>query len=178
MTPKERAAQIRLVVLDVDGVLTDGRLYYGADGEAMKAFDVRDGHGIKLLMQAGIEVALLTARSSAIVATRARELGVARVMQGQSDKAAGFAALLAAARLGAVACAYMGDDWPDLPVLRRAGLAATTADACAQVRAAAHWIATRDGGRGAVREFAEFILRAQDRFDALLEAHLTAGAHA
>lgn len=178
MTPMERAARVRLVVLDVDGVLTDGRLYYGADGEAMKAFDVRDGHGVKLLMRAGIEVALLTARSSAIVAVRARELGIARVMQGQSDKAAGFEALRAATRVDADACACMGDDWPDLAVLRRAGLAAAPADACAPVRAAAHWIATRDGGRGAVREFAEFILRAQDRFDALLEAHLTAGDHA
>lgn len=178
MTPAQRAAKIRLVVLDVDGVLTDGRLYYGVTGEAMKAFDIRDGHGIKLLMKAGIDVALLTARSSGIVAERARELGITRVLQGQSDKAAGFASLLAQTRVGAESAAYMGDDWPDLPVLRQVALAGTTADACAEVRAAAHWIATREGGRGAVREFAEFILRAQDKFDALLEAHLAAGAHA
>jgi 3-deoxy-D-manno-octulosonate 8-phosphate phosphatase (KDO 8-P phosphatase) len=178
MTPIQRAARIKLVVLDVDGVLTDGRLYYGAQGEALKAFDVRDGHGIKLLLRAGLEVALLTARQSDIVAQRARELGLARVMQGQTDKAAGFLALLAATGVTEEAVAYVGDDWPDLPVLRRAGLAATVADACAEVQAAAHWIAARSGGRGAVREFAEFILRAQDKFDAALESHLSAGAHA
>lgn len=178
MTPAQRAARVTLVVLDVDGVLTDGRLIYGAQGEALKVFDVRDGHGIKLLQRAGIEVALLTARQSDIVACRASELGIERVMQGQADKAAGFAKLLAAAGVDEAACAYVGDDWPDLPVLRRAGLAVTVADACAEARAAAHWIATRNGGRGAVREFAEFVLRAQNKFDTALEAHLAGGAHA
>ncbi len=176
--PHERAQAVRLVVLDVDGVLTDGRLYYSAEGEAMKAFDVRDGHGIKLLMKGGLEVAVLTARSSAIVATRARELGIAHVLQGQSDKAAGFATLLTRTGLRAQDCAFMGDDWPDLPVLQQVGLATTVADACAEVRAVAHWTSTCNGGCGAVRELATFILRAQGKFDTLLTAHQKAGAHA
>lgn len=174
----QRALKVRLVALDVDGVLTDGRLYYGAEGEAMKAFDVRDGHGIKMLMKSGIEVALLTARSSAIVATRARELGIAHVLQGHSDKAAGFALLQKLTGIDASVCAYMGDDWPDLPVLQQVGLATTVADACEEVRAVAHWVAQAEGGRGAVRELARFILRTQGKFDALLRAHQQAGSHA
>jgi 3-deoxy-D-manno-octulosonate 8-phosphate phosphatase (KDO 8-P phosphatase) len=177
MTAAERAARVRLMVLDVDGVLTDGRLYIGAGGELMKAFDVRDGHGIKLLQQAGIEVALLTARSSEIVTARARELGIARVLQGQSDKLAGFDALRAATGQAAEHCGYVGDDWPDLAVLARAGFAATVADAVDEVKAVAHWIAPAPGGRGAVRRLAEFVLRAQGRFDAAL-ARYARGADA
>jgi len=178
MTPETRAARTRWVVLDVDGVLTDGRLYYGAQGEVMKTFDVRDGHGVKLLMRAGIEVALLTARRSEIVATRARELGIRVVLQGQSDKAAGFATLLAAHSVNAQDCAYMGDDWPDLPVLSQVGFATTVADACAPVRQIAHWVASRNGGYGAVRELAEFILHAQGQLEGCLQAHRVAGTHA
>ena len=124
MTPEQRAARVRLVVLDVDGVLTDGRLYYGAQGEALKVFDVRDGHGIKMLLAHRIEVAILSARSSPIVAQRARELGIARVVQGRGDKSAGFRELLDDARIAASDAAYIGDDLPDLPVLRSAGFAA------------------------------------------------------
>jgi 3-deoxy-D-manno-octulosonate 8-phosphate phosphatase (KDO 8-P phosphatase) len=171
MTPQERAARVRLLILDVDGVLTDGRLYYGPQGEALKAFDVRDGHGIKLLREGGIDVAILTARRSEIVAVRARELGVERVVQGATDKVAGFERLVGAATVDAAHCGYVGDDWPDLAVLARAGFAATVADATAEVRAAAHWTTTAPGGRGAVREVAEFILRAQNRLDALLARH-------
>lgn len=161
MTPEQRAAAIRMMVMDVDGVLTDGRLYYGPAGEALKVFDVRDGHGVKMLLAAGIDVALLSARRSEIVATRARELGVGRVLQGQADKAAAFAGLLAEVRLGATDCGYIGDDLPDLPVLRSAGFAATVADACDEVKATAHWIAPQPGGRGAVRALAEYVLRAR-----------------
>jgi 3-deoxy-D-manno-octulosonate 8-phosphate phosphatase (KDO 8-P phosphatase) len=178
----ERARRVALLVCDVDGVLTDGRLYFGARGELIKAFDVRDGHGLKLLRAAGVEVALLTARRSAIVATRARELGIARVLQGESDKGAGLQRLLDATALPAQRVAYIGDDWPDLPCLHRVahdgGLAATVADACAEVKAAAHWIAAARGGRGAVRELCEFILRAQGRFDELLRNYGEAAAHA
>lgn len=177
MTAAERAARVRMMVLDVDGVLTDGRLYIGAGGELMKAFDVRDGHGIKLLQEAGIEVALLTARSSEIVTARARELGIARVRQGQSDKLAGFDALRADTGCAAEQCGYVGDDWPDLAVLARAGFAATVADAAEEVKAVAHWIASAPGGRGAVRELAAFVLRAQGRFDAAL-ARSARGGHA
>jgi 3-deoxy-D-manno-octulosonate 8-phosphate phosphatase (KDO 8-P phosphatase) len=177
MTAAERAARVRLLVLDVDGVLTDGRLYFGAHGEALKAFDVRDGHGIKLLQQAGIEVALLTARTSEIVAARARELGLAHVRQGRSDKLAAFRELAAAVGCEPPACGYMGDDWLDLPVLAHAGLAATVADAADEVKAVAHWIAPAPGGRGAVRQLAEFVLRAQGRYDAALAQHAR-GPHA
>jgi 3-deoxy-D-manno-octulosonate 8-phosphate phosphatase (KDO 8-P phosphatase) len=173
-----RARRVAMLVCDVDGVLTDGRLYIGAQGELMKAFDVRDGHGIKLLREAGIEVALLTARRSDIVAARARELGIARVLQGQADKLAGFTHLLADTGIAADACGYIGDDWPDLPCLQRAGFAATVADGCAEAKARAHWISTADGGRGAVRELAEFILRAQGKFDELLRKHTEGVLHA
>lgn len=168
MTPEARAAAVSLVIVDVDGVLTDGRLYFGPQGEALKAFDVRDGHGIKLLRAAGIEVAILSSRRSEIVALRARELGIARVLQGEADKRAGLARLLAECGRSESQCAFIGDDWPDLPVLVRVGLAAAVADAAPEVRAIAHWIAPAGGGRGAVRQLAEFILRAQGRFDAAL----------
>jgi 3-deoxy-D-manno-octulosonate 8-phosphate phosphatase (KDO 8-P phosphatase) len=171
MTAVERAAQVRLLILDVDGVLTDGRLYYGSGGEAMKAFDVRDGHGITLLREAGIEVALLTARRSEIVAVRARELGVERVVQGAADKVIGFESLCGETGVSEQRCGYMGDDWPDLAVLGRVGFAATVADAAPEVRAVAHWVATASGGHGAVRQVAEFVLRAQGRFDPLLARH-------
>jgi 3-deoxy-D-manno-octulosonate 8-phosphate phosphatase (KDO 8-P phosphatase) len=161
MTPEQRAARVRLMVLDVDGVLTDGRLYYGPQGEAMKVFNVRDGHGIKMLLAAGLRVAILSARRSEIVTARARDLGVDQVLQGQSDKQAGFDRLLADTQLTAEQCGYMGDDLPDLPVLRAAGFAATVADACDEAKAAAHWVAMQPGGGGAVRALAEYVLRAQ-----------------
>lgn len=177
MTAQERAARVRLMILDVDGVLTDGRLYYGPQGEAFKVFDVRDGHGIKLLREGGVEVAILTARRSEIVAVRARDLGVERVLEGQSDKLAGLARLTAQAGVPADRCGYIGDDWPDLAVLAEVALAAAVADAVPEVRAAAHWIAAAAGGRGAVRELAEFVLRAQGRYDGLLARH-RGGSHA
>jgi 3-deoxy-D-manno-octulosonate 8-phosphate phosphatase (KDO 8-P phosphatase) len=175
---RARARRVALLVCDVDGVLTDGRLYIGAQGELMKAFDVRDGHGIKLLREAGIEVALLTARRSGIVAARARELGIARVLQGQADKLGGLRHLLADTGVAPEHCGYIGDDWPDLPCLRLAGLAATVADGCAEAREIAHWVSPAAGGRGAVRQLAEFILRAQDRFDELLRKHTEGVLHA
>jgi 3-deoxy-D-manno-octulosonate 8-phosphate phosphatase (KDO 8-P phosphatase) len=167
---RRRAAAVRLVALDVDGVLTDGRLYFGARGESLKAFDVRDGLGIRWLQDAGIELALITGRSSGIVAARARDLGIRRVLQGQRDKHAALQCLLAQAGGELRACAYMGDDWPDLPVLGAVGLAATVADAPDEVKRSVHWVAPSAGGRGAVRDLASLILRAQGRFDALLEA--------
>jgi 3-deoxy-D-manno-octulosonate 8-phosphate phosphatase (KDO 8-P phosphatase) len=161
MSPEQRAARIRMMVLDVDGVLTDGRLYYGAQGEALKAFDVRDGHGIKMLIANGVDVALLSARSSPIVAIRASELGIRHVLQGQSEKVQGLTELLLDTGLTAADCGYAGDDLPDLPVLRAVGFAASVADASDEVRAAAHWVAPRAGGCGAVRALAEYVLRAK-----------------
>jgi 3-deoxy-D-manno-octulosonate 8-phosphate phosphatase (KDO 8-P phosphatase) len=171
----DRARAVRLVVLDVDGVLTDGRLHFGADGESLKVFDVRDGHGVKLLRESGIDVAILSARRSPIVERRAHELGITHVVQGSADKAAGLGELARTARVDLAQCGFMGDDWPDLAALARAGFAATVADAAAEVRQVAHWVSAAPGGRGAVRELAEFILRAQGRFDALLSRYRGAG---
>ena len=161
MSPEQRASRIRLVVLDVDGVLTDGRLYYGADGESMKVFDVRDGHGVKMLLARGIEVAILSSRSSPIVTQRARELGIRHVTQGQKDKAAGLRDLLTETGIAADQTAFVGDDLPDLPVLTRVGFAATVQDARDEVKAVVHWVAPQPGGRAAVRAVAEFILHAK-----------------
>lgn len=158
---EQRAARVRLMVLDVDGVLTDGRLYYGPQGEAMKVFDVRDGHGIKMLIKHGVEVALLSARNSDIVTARASELGITRVLQGRGDKAAAFATLLADTGIDGEESGFMGDDLPDLPPMRAAGFAATVVDGCNAAQAAAHWISPHPGGRGAVRALAEFILHAK-----------------
>lgn len=171
MSPEQRAAAVRLLVLDVDGVLTDGRLHFGADGEALKVFDVRDGHGVKLLREAGVEVAILSARRSPIVERRAAELGITQVIQGAADKGAAFADLMRSLRVSREHCGYVGDDWPDLGPLSQAGFAATVADATPEVRRLAHWISAAPGGRGAVRELAEFILRAQGRFEEMLRRH-------
>ncbi len=170
-----RAAGIRLVGLDVDGVLTDGRLYFGTRGETLKAFHVRDGFALQLLRSAGIELAIVTGRSSPIVAARARDLGIARVLQGQRDKHAGLRRLLDDAGCAWDQCAYMGDDWPDLSVLGAVGLAATVADAPQEVRRRAHWVAPSAGGQGAVRDLCLLILRAQGRLDGLLRAALQPG---
>jgi 3-deoxy-D-manno-octulosonate 8-phosphate phosphatase (KDO 8-P phosphatase) len=167
-----RAARIRLVGLDVDGVLTDGRLYFGARGETFKAFDVRDGLGIQLLRAAGIDVAIVTGRNSPIVAARARDLGITQVLQGQRDKHASLQRLLSGAGLTAAECAFMGDDWPDLAVLGAVGLSTTVADAPEEVRQRVHWVAPSPGGHGAVRDLTRLLLRAQGRFDAMFEAAL------
>ena len=159
----ERAARVKLMIFDVDGVLTDGRLYFGPGGEALKVFDVRDGLGVKRLHYAGVATAILSSRSSEIVALRARELGIVHLRQGVADKAEGFARLLGASGFAAEDCGFMGDDLPDLPVLATVGFAAAVADAVPEVRAAAHWVAQARGGRGAARELAEFVLRAQCR---------------
>lgn len=168
------ARGIRLAVFDVDGVLTDGRLYYGGDGSEYKAFHVRDGLGIKLLQRAGIQVAIITGRNSPSVSRRAAELGIDHLLQGREDKLDALRELLAAHfRTGAEdlsAVAYMGDDLPDLPAICAVGLGMTVADACPAVLARARWCSVRPGGAGAAREAAEFILRARQRFDLLQEA--------
>ena len=165
-----RAASVRLVALDVDGVLTDGRLYFGARGEALKAFDVRDGLGLRWLQDAGIEVAIITGRRSGIVAARARDLGIRRVLQGQRDKHASLQRVLRQTGLAPQDCAFMGDDFPDLAVLGAVGLATTVADAPEELRRSVHWVAPSPGGRGAVRDLAGLILRAQGRYEDLLAA--------
>ncbi|MGC7404505.1 KdsC family phosphatase [Pandoraea pneumonica] len=167
-----RAAKLRVMVFDVDGVLTDGGLRYGPAGETFKTFDSLDGHGLKLLAEAGIVTAIITGRKSDIVAKRAADLGVAYVYQGVHDKRVAFEDLCAKVSVSADACGHIGDDWPDLPVLRRVGFAACPANAHVEVQSRCHWIASVRGGNGAVRELCDFILRAQGRYDALLAAAL------
>jgi 3-deoxy-D-manno-octulosonate 8-phosphate phosphatase (KDO 8-P phosphatase) len=171
MTVKDRAQRIRLLVMDVDGVLTDGGLYYGPDGEVMKRFDVKDGHGLVMLRHLGIPSAILTARSSRIVETRMRELGVLHIVQGARDKEEGLERILTAAGAALEQVAYIGDDINDLPVLTKVGLSACPADARQEVREAVHYVCRTPGGRGAVRELIEVILHAQGRWDDALAIH-------
>jgi len=156
---------IKLVALDVDGVLTDGNLYFSARGETFKVFHARDGHGIKLLMGSGVEVAAISGRRSAAVTARMRELKVRHVVQGCSDKVAALRKLTLRLGIEPLKCACMVDDTVDLPLMSAVGFAAAVADAHPLVLAAAHWISAAPGGRGAVREFVDSILRA--RADAL-----------
>jgi 3-deoxy-D-manno-octulosonate 8-phosphate phosphatase (KDO 8-P phosphatase) len=152
---------IQLLILDVDGVLTDGRLYFGPKGEALKVFHVRDGHGIKLLMAAGVQIAAFSGRRSAATAARLRELGVPHVVQGCNDKLAALSKLTKRLKIDALRCACIVDDTPDLPLMSAVGLAAAVADAHPIVLSAAHWVARAPGGMGAVRELCDTILRAR-----------------
>lgn len=165
----ERCAAIDWLVLDVDGVLTDGGIVYGSGGLEQKQFHVRDGSGLKLWHRAGKHAAFLTGRESPVVAHRAAELGVARVLQGAGDKLSAFRRLLAEAGVPAGAVCYVGDDLPDLPPLLQCGLAVATSDACPEVRAAAHYITRCAGGRGAARDAIELILRSQGAWQRLVD---------
>ncbi|MGQ9920701.1 MAG: KdsC family phosphatase [Desulfobacca sp.] len=165
---RQRAAQIRLVVLDVDGVLTDGQIIYTDAGTEIKCFHVRDGHGIRMLQQAGIEVALITGRHSQAVAHRAQNLQIRYVFQGVREKVAILQTLQADLGISPAATAVVGDDLVDLGMMQQAGLAVAVADAPPEVQARAHWVTTQPGGRGAVRELAEAILKAQGRWEELL----------
>lgn len=169
---RARARDIQLLILDVDGVLTDGRLYYGDDGDELKAFHIHDGLGIKMLRATGIEVSIVTGRVSRAVELRAKNLGVAHVFQGVSDKLAVFEQLLKQFVLPAKATAAMGDDLPDLPMLRRCGLAACVPEAPALVRRHSQFIANRPGGAGAVRELCELVMAAQGTLEARMEEYL------
>jgi len=168
----QRARPVKLMIFDVDGVMTDGTLYYSERGEALKAFNIMDGLGIKMLGQCGVGVALITARKSRAVELRAANLGIAHLYQGAEDKRAAYAALLAQLGLGTEQSGYMGDDLIDLPLLTRCGFAATVAAAPEAVRQRAHYVARAPGGHGAVREVCEFILRAQGALERAIEAHL------
>jgi 3-deoxy-D-manno-octulosonate 8-phosphate phosphatase (KDO 8-P phosphatase) len=167
-----RAAAIRLLALDVDGTLTDGRIHIGPQGEAMKSFSVRDGFGLTLLREAGIRLAVITARRSSIVEHRAAELKFDTVLQGVGDKSAALAAICAEAGLAVDQAGFVGDDWTDLKAMLAAGFAASVADAPPEVRARAHWVSALPAGRGAVRELAEFVLRARGEFDSALARRL------
>lgn len=167
-----RAKRVRLMLFDVDGVLTDGRLWYGPSGEALKAFHVLDGHGVKMLAQSGVAVAILSGRSSPAVAQRATELGITHVLQGVDDKLAAFGPL--AARLGVTAdqAGFMGDEVADLPLLRRCALACAPRQAHPLVLKHAHYVARAPAGSGAAREVCEFLMRAQGTLEAALGRYL------
>jgi 3-deoxy-D-manno-octulosonate 8-phosphate phosphatase (KDO 8-P phosphatase) len=168
----QRAKGVRLLVLDVDGVLTDGRLYYGGDDVELKAFHTQDGHGIKMLRATGVEVAIITGRTSRAVELRAEDLGVPYLYQGVADKLAVFDQLLARVRLDPAAAAAMGDDLPDLPVLRRCGFAACVPEAPPVIRGHVHYVTDRPGGAGAVREVCELLMAAQGTLEAKLQEYL------
>jgi 3-deoxy-D-manno-octulosonate 8-phosphate phosphatase (KDO 8-P phosphatase) len=167
-----RAQHIRLLVLDVDGVLTDGGLFFGDDGQEYKMFNSRDGHGMRMLQDAGIPIAIITGRQSEVVKHRMENLGVAHVYQGQREKLPAFEALLQEVGLAAEQVAYVGDDVVDLPILTRVGLAIAVQDAHTLVKQHAHWTTPQGGGRGAVRDVCELILQAQGALDAALAHYL------
>ncbi len=167
----ERASKIRLLLFDVDGVLTDGTVIVHSDGSESKAFNIRDGAGIVLAQRAGLQVGLLSARLSGATTHRAAQLGVAMVIQGVRNKLDAYERILRDGGLDDTEVAFMGDDLLDLPVLARVGLAAAPADAVADVRAGVHFVASAGGGRGAVRELIETVLRAQQRWAAAIREY-------
>lgn len=168
----QAARAIKLLLLDVDGVLSDGRIYYSESGREMKAFNIQDGLGIKLLQKNGIEVGIITGRSSQLLKRRADELGISLMIQGREDKLTAVREVIANRAIEMAQIAYMGDDLPDLAAIRQAGLGATVANCNPVVAEHALWQATRAGGEGAVRELAELILKAQDRYETSIAAFL------
>lgn len=170
----EKLANIKLLLLDVDGVLTDGRIIYDNQGNELKAFDVKDGHGLKMLQRAGIKVGIITGRSSDLVARRAAELGIDILYQKALSKLEPYREILAAQGLQDAQVAYVGDDIVDLPILRRVGFSATVADAVPEVLPLVDYVASRSGGRGAVREICDLLLRASGCWEELTERYFKA----
>lgn len=170
MNDKLRA--VRLLLLDVDGVLTDGRIVLNDRGEETKAFNVRDGHGLKMLQRAGVEIGIITGRHSRVVAHRMRELGIDLVFQGAKSKLEPFQDILAQRDLNPDQVAYVGDDIVDLPILSRVGFSATVADGCVEVRQRVDYVSHFAGGQGAVREICEMLLKAQGRWDQIITGYL------
>jgi 3-deoxy-D-manno-octulosonate 8-phosphate phosphatase (KDO 8-P phosphatase) len=168
----ERAARVRLLALDVDGVLTDGKLYFDNSGNEIKTFSTRDGFGLRSLQRFGISLAFITGRRSDIVSERARQLGVEHVYQGQDNKMEAFRDLLEKTGCAEKEICYAGDDLIDLPILLRAGLSVTVSDAVPQVKDHVHWVTGNPGGSGAVREICDLILQARGLDQQLLEEYL------
>jgi 3-deoxy-D-manno-octulosonate 8-phosphate phosphatase (KDO 8-P phosphatase) len=168
----ERARRIRLMIFDVDGVLTDGRLWYGPAGEQLKVFHSFDGHGLRMLAGNGVPCALLSGRRSSAVSARAAELGIEHVLQGIDDKLAAFEKLTSTLGVAAEHCGFMGDELVDLPVLTRCGLACAPREAPEAVRSRVHYVASAPAGQGAAREVCEFLLRAQDRLEDAMRGYL------
>ena len=177
MDPHPRLLLIEMLLMDVDGVLTDGSITYGDQGTELKTFFVRDGSGLKIWTGLGKRAGIITGRRSPLVDRRAAELGIATVVQGADDKNAALDAVLARERLRPEQVAYVGDDLPDVPVLARCGLAVAVADACREAQAQAHYVTRAAGGRGAVRETIEWILRGQGLWrQALAKCGIASGA--
>jgi 3-deoxy-D-manno-octulosonate 8-phosphate phosphatase (KDO 8-P phosphatase) len=168
MSVEDRARRVRLVLFDVDGVLTDGVVVMHGDGSESKGFHIKDGAAIVWAQRAGVQIGLLSARSSGATTHRAAQLAVRIVQQGVTSKASAFDTILKSSGLVEEAVCYMGDDLLDLPVLERAGLSAAPADAAPEVRDRVHWVSAATGGRGAARELIELVLRAQGRWDAIV----------
>ncbi|MDK9701800.1 MAG: phenylphosphate carboxylase subunit delta [Sulfuritalea sp.] len=171
-TAARKAAGVALMGFDVDGVLTDGTLYFSSQGDEMKAFSSLDGHGLKMLQQAGIEVAIISGRSSRALELRARNLGIEELHMGIADKRAVLAGLAGQRGIGLAQTGYMGDDVVDLPVLRACGFSATVADGHGEVVSRVDYVASRGGGRGAVREVCDLILRARGKWDEAMAEYL------
>lgn len=169
----EKAAKIRLVIFDVDGVLTDGSLFYGDDGQEYKAFNSRDGHGMKMLQSTGVEIGIITGRTSRVVQLRMENLGISHVFQGKLDKLPAFDDLTGKLGLSNEQVAYVGDDVVDLPILVRVGLAIAVQDAHPLVKQHSHWITPSPGGRAAARDVCELIMQAQGNLEALLNSYLS-----
>lgn len=169
----QKLKSIKVLILDVDGVLTDGRVIYTDSGEEIKRFDVRDGHGLKLLMRSGIEVILLTGRESKVVLHRARDLGIEHVYQKALNKIEVYTTILADRSLEDKDVGFVGDDLIDLPVLRKAGFSAAVPDAVQEVKEIVDYITTKRGGEGAVREICELLLKAQNKWEALTAKYYT-----
>ena len=168
----EKAKSIRIVLFDVDGVLTDGTLYFTDSGEEIKAFNSRDGHGMKMLKASGVELAIITARESRSVKLRAENLNITLLYQGEKNKLKVFESLVTKLKLDMSSCAYVGDDLIDLPVMTRCGLSICVPSSPILVKKHAHYVTNSEGGQGAVREVCEMIMRSQGTLDAQLEKYL------
>jgi len=171
MPAQDHASAVRLLLFDVDGVLTDGAVHIHADGTESKSFHIRDGAALVWAQRAGLQVGLLSARTSQATAQRAAQLGIRIVSQGAAHKADAYERILQQAGLGDAEVAYMGDDLLDLPVLRRVGLSAAPADGAPEVRECVHWVSPSNGGRGAARDLIEFVLRAQGRWQDVVQQY-------
>lgn len=168
---REKLQNIKLLLLDVDGVLTDGKIVYTDSGEQIKAFDVKDGHGLKLLMRSGIEVVLITGRESKVVLHRARDLGIQEVYQKITNKIEIYEKILKEKNLEDIQVGFVGDDLIDIPVLRRVGFSAAVEDAIPEAKEIVDYVTSKKGGEGAVREVCELLLKSQNKWEKLTERY-------
>ncbi len=168
---RKKLKSVKLLMLDVDGVLTDGKIIYNDRGEEIKAFNVRDGHGLKLLMRAGIEIALITGRKSKVVLHRARDLGIKKVYQRVTNKIEIYEKILKGKKLKDIHVGFVGDDLVDIPVLKRVGFSAAVGDAIPEVKKVVDYVASKRGGEGAVREICELLLKVQNKWEGITERY-------